>query len=206
MAHRDWNSCYATDQLPWDSGFPDTNLVEFLRGGRIPPGRALEVGCGTGTNAWWLAGQGFDVLGVDVSPLAIEKARAKATPGATCRFEVADFLAAPPAGPFDVVLDRGCWHVFDEAAQRLTFAANVAAALAPGGHWLSLIGSTEGPPRDVGPPRRSARDVTEAIEPVLEIVELRAVHFDIERPIPPAAWLCVSRRRDVPAQPSTRHL
>ena len=62
--------------------------------------------------------------------------------------------------------------ILDEPDERQGFAANVAAVLAPGGLWLSMIGSTEGPPREFGPPRRSAREVAPAIEPVLEIVEL----------------------------------
>jgi len=88
------------------------------------------------------------------------------------------FLAAPPSdGPYQIVFDRGCFHVFDEQNEREQFAVNVAAALAPGGLWLSLIGSTEGPAREVGPPRRSAREVTLAIEPSLEIIELRSAEF-----------------------------
>jgi SAM-dependent methyltransferase len=200
---RDWNSDYESGFLPWDTGTPDESLVALVRAGVVTPGRTLEVGCGTGTNARWLAEQGFTVLGVDVAPLAIETARSKAP---RCRFEVLDFLTSdPPGGPFDFVFDRGCWHVFDEAADRKRFAARVAALLAPDGKWLSLIGSTEGAPRDVGPPRRSAREVTSAIEPALEILELRMIHFDIDQPEPPKAWLCLSRRRDIPAQPSTRH-
>jgi SAM-dependent methyltransferase len=200
---RDWNSDYASGFLPWDTGTPDDSLVALVRAGVVTPGRTLEVGCGTGTNARWLAEQGFTVLGVDVAPIAIETARSKAP---QCRFEVLDFLTSdPPGGPFDFVFDRGCWHVFDEAADRKRFARRAAALLAPGGKWLSLIGSTEGAPRDVGPPRRSAREVTSAIEPALEILELRMIHFDIDQPEPPKAWLCLSRRRDIPAQPSTRH-
>ena len=65
-----------------------------------------------------------------------------------CRFSTWDFLAAaPPGGPFQFVFDRGCFHVFDEPGERQRFTAQVAAALAPDGLWLSLIGSTEGPPR-----------------------------------------------------------
>jgi hypothetical protein len=74
--------------------------------------------------------------------------------------------------------------------------------LEPHGVWLSLIGSTEGPPRDVGPPRRSAREVTIAIEPALEIVELRSADF---RDNDVKAWFCLSRQRTIPAQASTRH-
>jgi hypothetical protein len=93
--------------------------------------------------------------------------------------------------------------VFDARKVRARFASLVAGVLAPGGLWLSLIGSTEGGPRDTGPPRRSARDITGAVEPALEIVELRAIHFDLSVEVPPGAWLCLSRMRALPAQPST---
>ena len=175
---RDWNASYAEGDLPWDTGTPDEHLVGTVEGGVVKPGRTLEIGCGTGTNAVWLAARGFDVLGVDVSTLAIERARARAEAAGArgCRFEVLDFLAAEPGGgPFDLVFDRGCFHIFDDAEVRARFADRVAALLAPGGQWLSLVGSTEGPPRDTGPPRRSVRDVTAAMEPVLELVELRSI-------------------------------
>ncbi|MGH7337864.1 MAG: class I SAM-dependent methyltransferase, partial [Myxococcota bacterium] len=205
MRH-DWNEHYAAGNLPWDTGEPDEHLVRFVRGGGVAAGRALEIGCGTGTNGVWLAEQGFSVLGVDVSPLAVTKANARlADRKRDCRFEVRDFLTESlPEGPFAFVFDRGCFHVFDDAATRERFAERVAALLAPGAVWLSLIGSTEGPPREEGPPRRSARDVTAAIEPALEIVELRATVFETTLEAPPEAWFCLARRRSSPAQPSTR--
>ena len=204
MADHDWNGRYASGFTPWDSDQPDPALVATVEAGTIAAGRALEVGCGTGTNAVWLAGRGFDVLGIDVSPLAIDRARARLgdAPNA-CRFEVRDFLDDPPQGLFDFVFDRGCFHVFDARKVRARFASLVAGVLAPGGLWLSLIGSTEGGPRDTGPPRRSARDIASAVEPALEIVQLRAIHFDLSVEAPPAAWLCLSRVRALPAQPST---
>ncbi len=203
MPHRLWNESYASGPPPWDTGQPEPLLVEFVTSGRVTPTRALEIGAGTGTNAIGLAECGFNVLGVDISPLAIERAQAKLEGGAPgCRFATWDFLAAPPPeGPFQFVFDRGCFHVFDELDERQRFATQVAAALAPRGLWLSLIGSTEGEPRDVGPPRRSAREVILTIEPVLEIVELRSAAFRDDA----KAWFCLSRQRTVPAQPSTRH-
>ncbi len=168
------------------------------------PGPALEIGAGTGTNAIWMAERGFDVFGVDVSPLAVERAYAKMEGrDLRCRFAALDILAAPPpGGPFQFVFDRGCFHVFDEPHERQRFAAQVAAVLTPGGFWLSLIGSTEGPSREVGPPRRSAREVTLAIEPALEIVELRSAEFHGHGA---KAWFCLSRQRAMAAQPSTHH-
>lgn len=204
MPHPSWNESYASGQLPWDTGQPEPLLVEFVTSGAVTQGPALEIGAGTGTNAIWMAERGLDVFGVDVSPLAVERAQAKME-GRTlsCRFAVWDILAAPPhGGPFQFVFDRGCFHVFDEPHERQRFAAQVSAVLAPGGLWLSLIGSTEGPPREVGPPRRSAHEVTFAIEPALEIVELRSAEF---RDHNTKAWFCLSRQRTIPAQPSTLH-
>ena len=203
MPHPSWNESYASGQLPWDTGQPEPLLIELVASGLVTPGPMLEIGAGTGTNAIWMAERGFDVLGVDVSPRAVERAKAKMEGRALrCRFAVLDFLAAPaPDGPFQFVFDRGCFHVFDEPGERQRFAAHVAAALAPGGLWLSMIGSTEGPPREVGPPRRSAREVVIAIEPMLEIVELRSAEFADHDA---KAWLCLSRQRTIPAQLSTR--
>jgi SAM-dependent methyltransferase len=205
---RDWNEDYAAGATPWDSGDADPHLVELVTQGTLARGRALEVGCGTGTNAIWLARSGFDVTAIDVAPLAIEAAEAKrAASDARARFAVRDFLqdGAPP-GRFDLVFDRGVLHVFDEAQDRARFAQLVAAALAPGGHWLSLAGSTEGPARDHGPPRRTARDLAEAVEPHLELTLLRSITFTADLPEPPRAWLMLARRRAEPAQPSTRQL
>ena len=207
MPHPDWNDSYIAGDAPWDTGEPDNHLVEFVRSGAVAPGRALDVGCGTGTDALWLAGWGFTVLGVDVASVAIEKARAKAAAAKLdCRFETLDFLNdSVSGGPFDFVFDRGCFHVFDKREERERFAARVASVLAPEGRWLSLIGSTEGGERDSGPPRRSARDVIGAIEPALEILELRTVELHANLPGPLASWLCVSRPRKVPAVPSSQH-
>lgn len=209
MMEPDWNDRYRTGDTPWDTGEPDDNLVEFLRPGSVAAARALEIGCGTGTNALWLARQGISVVAVDVSSVGIEKARAKAAgTGLDCRFARADFLndnmTDVTEGSFNLVFDRGCFHVFDRPEERERFAEQVASLLAPGGRWLSLIGSTEGPARDHGPPRRSARDVIAAIEPRLEVLELRAIELRPNQEAPVAAWLCVSGPRSISAQPSTR--
>ena len=87
MAHRDWNESYAADELPWDTGEPEPLLVEFGSSGRVRPGPALEIGAGTGTNSIWLAERGFDVLGIDLAPLAVARANAKLNGRALpCRF------------------------------------------------------------------------------------------------------------------------
>lgn len=205
MVHT-WNDHYAEGFTPWDTGTVEPMLVAFVESlARPGVGRALDVGCGTGGNARWLAERGYDVAGVDVAPLAIDQARARTPAGLSCRFTTLDILAElPQGGPFELVFDRGCFHVFDEPADRERLAAQIAAVLAPEGVWLSLIGSTEGPPRDTGPPRRSLREVVGAIEPHLAIVARRAAEFR-DQPEPAKAWICVAAKRAVAAQPSSRH-
>lgn len=192
-----WDQRYVDGDLPWDSGVPDPHLPPVLEHHGIEPGTALEVGCGTGTNSIWLARQGFDVTGVDLSRVAIQRAEAKAAEaGVACRFVAGDFLADPvPGGPYAFVYDRGVLHVFDEAEDRTRFAARVAEELEPGGFWFSLIGSTDGPPRDPGPPRRSATEITAAVEPCFEILELRSTSFDQGDHRQARAWVLVARVR-----------
>jgi len=178
-------------------------LVEMIESRAIEPGRTLEIGCGTGTNALYLAASGFDVLGVDISSRAVEIARGRAK--GRCRFETVDILNQPPPGaPFQFAFDRGCFHTFDEDHERARFAQNVAAALSEGGLWLSLIGSTEGAPRETGPPRRSAREIMQAIEPSMEILQFRSSVFGVPGE-QLKAWICLSRKRTIAAQPSSRH-
>ena len=134
----------------------------------------------------------------------MERAHAKTEGRALrCRFAASDFLAAPPPdGPFQFVFDRGCFTCSTNQTKGGSSRHKSPPHFATGGLWLSLIGSTEGPAREVGPPRRSAREVTLAIEPALEIVELRSAEFHGNNA---KAWFCLSRKRTMPAQSSTLH-
>ncbi len=204
MPERDWNQHYLLGETPWDTNLPDEHLVSIVERGMVRPSKTFEIGCGTGTNAIWLADHGFEVFGVDFAPPAVERARAKAGARKDLRFEQMDFLKDPlPKQRFGFVFDRGVFHVFDAAETQARFASRVAELLDKDVLWVSLLGSTEGAPRDRGPPRRSARDIMIAVEPSLEIVELRSIEFR-DGPEPVMAWVLASRRRKMPAQPSTR--
>ncbi len=188
---------YASGDTPWDIGKPDFNLVETVTTMAITPCKALDIGCGTGDNYIWLAQNNFSVTGVDISETAIQKAKEKASQAqVACTFWVIDFLTSKIAGaPFGFVFDRGCFHTVNSDAERQSFAENVAAHLRADGLWLSLVGSADELRQAPGPPRRSARDIVNAVEPHFEILSLTASHFGSNRPDPPKAWACLLRKR-----------
>lgn len=198
----EWNARYTAGDLPWDTGRHDANLEQTIRAFDIKPCAALELGCGTGANAVWLANMRFRVTAADISAHAVEQARQRAArAGAAVEFHVADVFAdGLPGGPFDFVFDRGCFHSFDEPGRRAHFAAVVHARLAEGALWLSLIGSKDGPDREKGPPRWMAAEIAGAVEPLFEILLLRATHFDSDQPLPLRGWCCLMRRREAPRQ------
>ncbi|MFC1588550.1 class I SAM-dependent methyltransferase [Planctomycetota bacterium] len=199
MPERDnWNERWKPGNVGgWDIGRPDFNLIDIVTHRPIQNWRALEVGCGSGDNAMWLAQRGFSVIGVDIAENAIQKAREKlSNTGLDCTFHLADFMDREVAGaPFGFVFDRGCFHSFDLEEQRKQFAKNVYSILEDGGLWLSLIGSADDPPRDVGPPRRSAEDIATAVESNFEILMLKTSHFESNSSRPPRAWVCLMQKR-----------
>src|SRR4051812_46279454 len=73
-----WDERYEKGETPWDTGRPSSELLRVLAEESVTPDRAVELGCGTGANAVWLAQQGFDVTALDLSPLAVEQGRQRA--------------------------------------------------------------------------------------------------------------------------------
>ncbi|MEJ2593644.1 MAG: class I SAM-dependent methyltransferase [bacterium] len=171
---------YREGYTPWAHKKADFNLVNMVREWPVKPRRVLEMGCGLGTDAIWMAEQGFEVTAVDAVDIAIQMARK--VPGADkVRFLVRDFMHEEiPGGPFDFVFDRGFFHSFDTERDRKAIAKKVASLLDGNGYWLSLLGSCDSPPRDSGPPMRSARDIVNAVEPFFEIKLLKPSIFGSE--------------------------
>jgi len=95
---------------PWDTGISPPELLEFIQ--THNPGRAIDIGCGTGTNVVTLVNAGWKVTGVDFAPRAIKIARQKlnqAGVGATLLINDATKLHGIN-GPFDLAFDLGCFH------------------------------------------------------------------------------------------------
>ena len=136
---RELEDYYRAGRPPWDTGVTPPELVALVEGcGALPPGRALELGCGTGTNAIYLARHGWDVVAVDLIDQAVYRARAKAAAAGTAVRLLCgdatqlDELDVP--GPYDLFFDLSCYcgippHRRDAYAAGLTHRASPGARL-----------------------------------------------------------------------------
>ena len=188
---------YKAGNTPWDTGKPDFNLVDIVTATPISGCKAIDIGCGTGDNSIWLAGQGFDVTGTDVSEVALEKAHEKAAQAkAGCNFMLIDFMRNEIEGrPFGFAFDRGCLHSFTTDEDRKQFAGNAANHLEEGGLWLTIAGNADEKREIPGPPQRTAAEIVTAVEPFFEILLLETTQFGSNAPKPPRAWKCLMRKR-----------
>lgn len=135
MRREDWDRRYAEAELVWGAA-PNRFLAVEVE--ELAPGRALDLACGEGRNAVWLATRGWDVVGVDFSAVAIEKARRRARhEGVSLELVCADLLVYEPARrAFDLVV---VLYLQIPARERRVVLARAAEAVAPGGTFL-LVG------------------------------------------------------------------
>jgi ubiquinone/menaquinone biosynthesis C-methylase UbiE len=116
---------------PWDSGITPPELFQYIQ--THPAGRAIDLGCGTGTNVLALAQHGWQVTGVDFVPKAIHSAKNK-TKNVKVDLRVGDVTNLHGIeGPFDLALDIGCFHGIENKSKYLD---ELDRLLAPSGHWL----------------------------------------------------------------------
>lgn len=177
------------DAVPWDRPGPPAILVERVESGWVSPCDVVDLGCGTGAAAVWLADRGFRVTGIDLSSKAIERARERARDaGVDCRFEVLDVLADVTAheNGFDFAFEwEVLHHVFPE--DRRKYVANVRRMLRPGGRYLSVCFSEDEPESFAGVGKfrttrigttlyfSSEEEIRELFEPGFLLEDLRTV-------------------------------
>lgn len=128
-----FNTSYLLGTAPWDSGISPPELYDFMSS--HTPGRAIDIGCGTGTNIVTLANAGWQVTGFDFAGRAVNIAKDK-----TRRANVQANIFVDDAtlmknitDQFDLALDLGCFHGIENKIDYLTQLNRV---LAPGGYWL----------------------------------------------------------------------
>ncbi len=193
-----WDAPYRREGLPgWDVGRPCSHLVKAVDDKTFKPGRAIVLGCGSGTNAIYLADKGFEVTGVDVAPSALAIAAEKARKaGVKVEWMLADVAALPNLEPYDLIFDRGCYHHicqydspgYVETLRRLSRAGTRA---------LILAGSPTDGNRG-GPPRIEEETIRNDFTAAFQFEWLRGIHFDTRDPGAkgPSAWSIHLRRKD----------
>jgi 2-polyprenyl-3-methyl-5-hydroxy-6-metoxy-1,4-benzoquinol methylase len=135
------------EEIPWNIEFPPDALVELANSGKVKPCNAIDLGCGAGNYAIYLANLGFNMTGVDVSPTAVRIARENAKKkGIRCNFLVADVLGDLDEieQTYDFAYD---WellhHIFPEKRRR--YIENVSKILNPEGQYLSVCFNEKDP-------------------------------------------------------------
>ncbi|CAN5449197.1 hypothetical protein BH11CYA1_BH11CYA1_37500 [soil metagenome] len=202
----DWEERYKQpNSAPWDSGLPAPELEEYFASlintdniGEYPK-HVLEIGCGTGTNAIWMAKHGCSVTTTEIAPTALEAAQKKATEAkATINFQLIDICESAPvaAATQDFAFDRGVYHII-ELAKRGLFVGRVADALKTGSLWLSISGCKdeyrENP--DVGPPQLSAIELLTPVESHFAVVKLERTYFVLDNGSKHLAWKALFQKR-----------
>ena len=190
---------YAEPRAPWDIGRPQQ---PFIEAGEAIGGRVIDVGCGTGDLALWLAERGRAVTGVDFLGTPLEAARRKASErGLPVNFLQMDAHAIGEIPErFDAATDCGLFHVFDDAG-RAAYVAALTGLLEPGAR-LFLLCFADAEPGEHGPRRVSERELREAFAANWEIEKIEPARFEVVPGIPGAefgtggarAWFAVIRR------------
>ena len=165
---------YTEGRVPWDDPTPPPEIVVLAEA--LPPGRALDVGCGFGRAVIYLAERGWSAVGVDFVPQAIAEARRRAAVAGVAdraSFHVAsatDLAFLEP--PFDLIIDVGCMHSFTEE-MLAAYRDEIARLLRPGGQYVLFahLHDAAEPERDDGP-----RGIAEAT-----IYDLLEKAFRLER-------------------------
>lgn len=159
---------YPLEDLPWELGRPREVLVELVEKELIKKGKALDLCCGAGTNALYMAEKGFQVTGIDISSKAVEHAKQKAVKAkAKIQFQVENFLKLPFENKeFDFVFDMGCFHHV-KVKDRDTFIKGVHRVLKKDGSYLMVCFSYRNGP--------AWNHFTEE-----QIIQLFSNHFEIK--------------------------
>lgn len=165
---------------PWDIGRPQPAFVKLYRDGEIKRGRILDVGCGTGDNALFLAESGCDVTGVDIARRAIELAKEKAA-NRHLRADlfVCDALTLDSCfgeGEFDTVIDSGLFHTLTDE-ERPVFVKQVYRVLKGNGLYFMMCFSDK-EPGEYGPRRVSKEEIIRALEPLFRINYIEDAAFE----------------------------
>ncbi|NLE37160.1 MAG: class I SAM-dependent methyltransferase [Pirellulaceae bacterium] len=193
----DWDRIYREGLPSWETGKPSAELIRLFREHK-PLGRlrtVLELGCGTGADAVFLAKAGLDVTAVEISPIALERARFRAREqNAPIHFVLDDvFGFTENADKFDLIHDAG-FYDFARKRNLAQFLDLLWRLTQPGSYYIALPISADDESEE-GAMGVTEHEIRLELGRLFETVELRSVRF--ERPNRPEGclgWSCLMRR------------
>jgi 2-polyprenyl-3-methyl-5-hydroxy-6-metoxy-1,4-benzoquinol methylase len=196
-----WDAVYqqqAIETMPWFYPALDDDLQQALDQLGLRGGRALDLGTGPGTQAMQLARRGFDLTATDISEAAIQRARAEAeAQGLTLTWQQDDILSSQLAEPFDLIFDRGCFHVLPPE-QRQVYASTVTGLLKPGG-YLFLKCFSHLQPGTQGPHRFTPEQIREIFGSRLQVRSVEeTVYQGTLDPLPRALFCVLQQKENTP--------
>lgn len=158
--------------LPWNAGGPDAELKKLVEDGTIPVGQALDIGSGPGNDSVYLIQQGFNVIGIDISPTAVTLTRENVSnAGLFGFFQTGDIRKIPVEDQFiDFAFDRGCFHTLNPE-DRPAAISEVARVLKKRGLYLLRVFSDKEPGTE-GPHRFSRKELEDLFSPRFKIRSL----------------------------------
>ena len=190
---------YADGMTPWHTGKPCPELVAVLDAGLFPGKRALDMGCGFGSNALEFARRGFEVTAVDYVEQALETARERAQQaglqGKTLKFQLADMTANPKLdGPYDVLYDRGAYHSI-RRVDLAGFLKTIENNSRPGTRWLCLAGNSK-QKLEFGPPTVSEAEFRAELGGLFNFLAVKEITFETyKEDFRPAGWHILMERK-----------
>ncbi len=156
-------------RLPWNHTTPTHFLGDIIEK-RDKPGRALDIGCGSGVDSVFLAGKGWNVTAIDFVPQAMDMTKKRAIEAdVTLNQEQADILTWEPGQRFDLVLDAGVLHNMPRASIK-PYREKILEWLAPEGIFVLVHWERQGffDVRPIGPRRVARRDIQNIFAPELQ--------------------------------------
>jgi cyclopropane fatty-acyl-phospholipid synthase-like methyltransferase len=189
-----WEAMYqqqAVESMPWFYPELDDDLRDALDQLGLRSGSALDLGTGPGTQAMQLAQRGFDVTATDISEAAIHLAREKAH-GLAITWQQDDILSSRLTGQFDLIVDRGCFHVLPPE-RREEYVSTVAGLLKPGG-YLFLKCFSHLQPGEQGPHRFTPEQIQAIFGSRLQVLSVNQTVYQGTLDPLPRALFCTMRR------------
>ncbi|MDO4550114.1 MAG: class I SAM-dependent methyltransferase [Planctomycetia bacterium] len=197
----DWDDFYRQGTPPWDTGLIEPDLIRLVEEKLVSPCSTLEIGCGSGVDAIYLAKKGFEVTAIDSSPMAIDRAHSRAKNDNVLLRIVYDdiFKFTPSAGTYDFVYDIGFYH-FIRKTHLTQFMDILWKLTKPGSMYFTLAGDEtdefEGPPEYLQfLPGLSKDKIFNELGCLFEEIKIwPGTLYSRFRKAPHKAWACLFRR------------